>query len=292
MKPAVGFGNAQGRVLWDEKPASGIQVQLCETVSFMGGCQGKTYSARTDKDGNYTIDKVPPGDYGLAVRVFDTDDMIYPTDGLLTAAKYHVNKGETLDIRATNLFKSDLQVASPRAGEVVKTGLPTLSWKPYPDAATYDITVSAKGGGASQDLKTSDTHIVPESSLLNGKFSFEVSARNANGVKIAQTSADSPFEVTGQVGSSKVILDSPHTDQAVSGSGLVFKWGKHPLANGYQIYLNAANSTQAILAFEKVDGTSYTMTQTLPHGQYFWSVNALKDGEKIAASDLQSFRVK
>lgn len=146
--------------------------------------------------------------------------------------------------------------------------------------------------GATQNITTADTKIVPESPLLNGTFSFEVTARNANGVKIAETRAGSPFQVVGQTGSSKVMLDSPHTDQAVAGSGLVFKWQKHPLANGYQIYLNADKSTQAILAFEKVDGTSYTMGKTLAPGLYFWSVNALKDGEKIAASDLQSFRVK
>lgn len=292
VKPPAGFGNAQGRVLWNEKPASGIKVQLCQSVSFIGGCTGKTYAGKTDKDGNYTIDKVPPGDYGLAVQVFDTDMFVYPTNGVLSAAKYTITNGETLDIRATNLFKLDLQTVSPKVGETVKTGSPILTWKPYPDAATYKIRLSAKGGGDSQELETAGTKVAPETPLLNGSFAFEVTALNANGVKIAETREDTSFQVTGQTGSAKVLLDFPRTDQAVAGSGLVFKWQKHPLANGYQIYLNAEKTTQAILAFEKVDGLSYPLTQTLSPGLYFWSVNAMRDGKKIAASDLQSFRVK
>ena len=292
VKPPAGFGNAQGRVLWNEQPAANIRVQLCETVSFISGCGGKTYAAKTDKDGNYTIDKVPPGDYGLAVQIFDTDGFVYPTDGILSAAKYHVNDGETLDIRATNLFKTDLQTIAPRAGETVKTAAPVLRWNPYPSATTYDVTLSPKDGGETQTLKTSDTHITPETPLLNGKFAFEVTARNANGVKIAETRAASPFQVTGQSGSSKVALDAPHPDQTVAGSGLVFKWQKNPLATGYQIYLNEEKGAQAVLAFEKVDGTSYPLSQTLPPGLYFWSITATKDGKKIAASELQSFRVK
>src|SRR5687767_435553 len=58
VKPAAGFGNAQGRVLWNEKPAAGVAVQLCEKISFIGGCSGKTYAAKTDSQGNYTVDKV------------------------------------------------------------------------------------------------------------------------------------------------------------------------------------------------------------------------------------------
>ena len=293
VSPPSGFGNAQGRVLWNEKPASGIRVQLCQTVSFIGGCSGKTYAAKTDKDGNYTIDKVPPGDYGLAVQVFDTDTFVYPTDGMISAAKYKVENGQTLDIRATNLFKTDVQTLSPRVGEVVKTGSPMLSWKPYSNAAKYEIRLTPKGsGGESQNLQTASTQIAPETPLLNGDYSFDVTARNANGVKIAETRDAATFKVTGQSSSSKVKLDFPVADSQVAGSGLVFKWQPHPLADGYQIYLNGKDATTAILSFEKIAQPEYKLAQNLPPNTYFWSVNALRGGKQIASSDLQSFKVQ
>ena len=296
VKPPAGMGNAQGRVLWNEKPAVGVEVKLCQDISFINGCGGKTFSAKTDKDGNYTIDAVKPGDYGLAVRVFNTDNFVYPTSGNLTAAKYHVEAGKTLDIRATNLFKTDLQTLSPKAGEVVKISQPKLTWKPYPNAATYEVTLAGKGS-ESQTFKTAATSGTPETPLLNGPYDLKIVARNANDIKIAQTSSATPFKVTGQAGSSQVTLLTPAPDAAVGGTGIKFSWKPHPVANGYQIYLNPASTNAGaskgpILAFEKIDGTTYTLAQTLPHGQYFWSITATHDGQKVAASDLVPFRVK
>jgi hypothetical protein len=41
-----------GKVLYNSKPVENIEVKLCETFSqFLGGCSGKTYTARTDKGG-------------------------------------------------------------------------------------------------------------------------------------------------------------------------------------------------------------------------------------------------
>ncbi|MEP6708433.1 MAG: hypothetical protein ABJC05_12980, partial [Pyrinomonadaceae bacterium] len=64
VKPAPGTGNVQGKVLYNNKPAENIKVQLCETFSrFLGGCGGQIYTARTDKDGEYVITNVPPKSY-------------------------------------------------------------------------------------------------------------------------------------------------------------------------------------------------------------------------------------
>ena len=84
VKPAPGTGNVQGKVLFNSKPAENIEVKLCETFNrFLGGCGGKTYTARTDKDGEYVITNVPPKEYeGLLARVFDTDLFIFATTGI------------------------------------------------------------------------------------------------------------------------------------------------------------------------------------------------------------------
>src|SRR4026208_2379292 len=64
VKPAPGTGNVQGKVLFNGKPVENIEVKLCETFNrFLGGCGGKTYTARTDKDGDYVITNVPPKVY-------------------------------------------------------------------------------------------------------------------------------------------------------------------------------------------------------------------------------------
>ncbi|MGH9967717.1 MAG: hypothetical protein ACREBG_07755 [Pyrinomonadaceae bacterium] len=112
IKPAPGTGNVQGKVLYNGKPVENIEVKLCETFSrFLGGCGGKSYQARTDKDGEYVIANVEPKVYeGLLARVFDTDSYIFATSGIggLGTTKYEVSADKTLFVSPTNLFKRDL----------------------------------------------------------------------------------------------------------------------------------------------------------------------------------------
>ena len=59
VKPAPGTGNVQGKVLYNGKPVENIEVKLCEKFNqFLGGCDGKTFTARTDKGGEYVITNV------------------------------------------------------------------------------------------------------------------------------------------------------------------------------------------------------------------------------------------
>ena len=94
VKPAPGTGNVQGKVLYNGKPVEGIEAKLCEKFNqFLGGCTGKTYTAKSDAAGEYVITDVPPMTYeGLMVRVFDTDSYVFATTGLagLSSAKYDV----------------------------------------------------------------------------------------------------------------------------------------------------------------------------------------------------------
>ena len=293
VTPAKGFGNAQGRVLFDGKPAANIEVRLCESINFISGCAGKTFRAKTDKEGNYTIDKVEPGEYALAVQIFETDSFLYPTTGILSASKFVVEEGKTLDIRATNLWKTDLVALSPKAGEDVKSGAPKLSWKAHPSAAQYEIRLAPKNsGGEAQTLKTSANFVKPETPLLNGDYTWSVETTNASGTKIAETRAPIPFKISGQAGSSVVELETPKLGATIGGAGVKLAWKKHPLADGYQVYLNKVGGTNAILSFENVSETSYSLSENLEAGEYFWSVNAQKGGKKIAASELQRFKVQ
>src|SRR6476659_2298325 len=120
VKPAPGTGNVQGKVLYNNAPVENIEVKLCETFSrFVGGCSGKTYTAKTDKDGDYVVANVEPKEYeALTVRVFDTDSYIFATTGIagLSAAKYSVVADKTLFVAPTHLFKVDLKTVNPKAG--------------------------------------------------------------------------------------------------------------------------------------------------------------------------------
>src|SRR6266511_4168083 len=84
VKPAPGKGNVQGKVFYNSKPVENIEVKLCETFNqYLGGCSGKTYTAMTDKDGEYVITDVEPKVYeGLLARVFDTESFIFATTGI------------------------------------------------------------------------------------------------------------------------------------------------------------------------------------------------------------------
>src|SRR6267142_5268268 len=145
VKPAPGTGNVQGKVLFNGKPVENIEVKLCETFNrFLGGCSGKTFTARTDKDGEYVITNVPPKEYeGLLARVFDTDSYIFATTGIagISANKYEVSADKTLFVSPTNLYKGDLKILNPKAGAKVSAQNLELKWEPYPDAAYYKFSV-------------------------------------------------------------------------------------------------------------------------------------------------------
>ena len=124
-----------------------IEVKLCETFNrFLGGCSGKVYTAKTDKDGDYVITNVPPQTYEtLLARVFDTDSSIFATSGIagISAAKYEVTADKTLFVTTTHLFKSDLKLLTPKAAEKVKSQGLEIKWDSYPDAAYYKFSINA-----------------------------------------------------------------------------------------------------------------------------------------------------
>src|SRR5262245_66635130 len=117
VKPAPGTGNVQGKVLYNSAPVENIEVKLCETFSrFMSGCGGKTYTAKTDKDGDFLIANVEPKEYqGLTVRIFDTDSYVFATTGIagISSAKYEFRADKTLFVKPTHLLKADLQPVNP-----------------------------------------------------------------------------------------------------------------------------------------------------------------------------------
>jgi hypothetical protein len=202
VKPAPGTGNVQGKVLFNGKPVENIEVKLCETFSrFVGGCGGKIYTARTDKDGDYVITNVPPKVYeGLMARVFDTDSFIFATTGIggLSASKYEVIADKTLFASPTNLFKGDLKILNPKAGSKVSAQNLELKWEPYPDAAYYKFSIypdeiSVTSPYVNERVDGASFSVTKP--LEKGTYRWQVSAYNSADKKLAESSDDIKFTI-------------------------------------------------------------------------------------------------
>jgi hypothetical protein len=202
-KPAPGKGNVQGKVLYNGKPAEGIEVKLAEKFSrFLGGASGATFTAKTDSNGEYLIKNVPPKVYeGLLVKVFDSDYYVFATSGILQTAKYRIEPDQTYFAPDTQLFKHDLKLVTPKAGSKVAPGNIEVKWQPYPDAAYYKFSIhadSSSGAKTEYDYigkRVEEPAYVLDKPLSPGTYSCAVEAYNGNDVKLAESSSDIKFTV-------------------------------------------------------------------------------------------------
>ena len=203
VKPAPGTGNVQGKVLYDGKPAENIEVKLCAQFNqFFGGCGGKTYTARTDKGGEYVITNVEPAVYeGLLARVFDTDSYIFATTGIagLNSHKYEVTADKTLFVSPTHLFKSDLKLLNPKAGAKVSAQNLELKWDAYPGAAYYKFSVYPEEMSVTSPYvgeRVEGTSFAVDKPLPKGTYRWQVEAYNGADQKLSESSRDIKFTIT------------------------------------------------------------------------------------------------
>lgn len=204
-KPAAGKSNVQGKVFYNEQPAENIEVKLCEKFNqYIGGCGGETFTARTDKDGEYLIKNVPPRLYeGLVVRVFNTNFYVFATSGIVQAAKYKIDADQTFFAPNTNLFKNDLKLLSPKAGSKIEANNIEVKWNPYPDAAYYKLNIYADtSSGAKPEYDYIGKRVEGDSFVLDkplspGNYTCKVEAYNGNDIKLSESSGDIQFTVKG-----------------------------------------------------------------------------------------------
>lgn len=201
-KPAAGKANVQGKVLYNEKPVEGVEVKLCEKFNnFVGGCDGENFKTKTDANGEYLFADVAAGVYeGLLVRVFETKNYIFATQGIgISSAKYKIEADKTFFAPETNLFKDDLKLQNPKNNAKVEAGVLEVKWDAYPDAAYYKLSVSPKEYDADSSVseeRIEATNYKIEKSLKGGEYTLRLSAYNANDVKLSDVD-DAKFTVTG-----------------------------------------------------------------------------------------------
>ena len=201
VKPAVGTGNVQGKVLYNSKPAENIEVKLCQTFNrFLGGCGGQIFTARTDKDGEYVVTNVKPGVYeALTARVFDTDAYVFATTGIgISAAKYEIVADKTLFINPINLFKSDLKTISPKAGAKVSAQNLELKWEVYPDATYYKFSIYPEDSSVTSpyvNQRVEATSFSLDKPLQHGEYRWQVEAFNSADRKLSESADDIKFTI-------------------------------------------------------------------------------------------------
>lgn len=201
VKPASGTGNVQGKVLYNGKPVENIDVRLCETFNrFLGGCSGKTYTAKTDKDGEYVITNVPPKEYeALTVRIFDTDGYVFATTSFgISATKYNVEADKTLFVDPTNLFKADLKLTDPKAGSTINGEAVEFKWDAYPDAAYYKLTLTPDEHLSESryvNQRVEGTSFKAPKALEKGSYRWKVEAFNSADKKLSESADDISFNV-------------------------------------------------------------------------------------------------
>lgn len=204
-KPAPGTGNVQGKALYNERPAAGVEVKLCQKFNqYFGGCGGQTYTSKTDDAGEYLIKGVPPGVYeGLIVKVFATNYYVFATSGIVSAAKYKIEDGQTFFAPDANLFKNDLKLTSPKAGAKTAAANIEVKWEPYPEAAYYKFSIFADTStGAKTEYDYINKRVDGQSYVLDkplspGTYTCKVEAYNGNDTKLSQSASDIKFTVTG-----------------------------------------------------------------------------------------------
>jgi hypothetical protein len=187
---------------YNSQPAENIEVKLCEEFSqFIGGCDGKTYTARTDENGEYVITNVEPKVYAaLLARVFDTDSYIFAASGIagISATEYEVSADKTLFISPTHLFKDDLRVLNPPAGATASAQNLELSWEPYPDAAYYKFSIYPEDVSVTSpyyDERIEATSFSVDKPLQAGTYRWQVEAYNDADEKLAESSSDIKFRI-------------------------------------------------------------------------------------------------
>lgn len=203
VKPAPGTGNVQGKVLFNGKPVENIEVKLCEKFNqFFGGCDGKTFTARTDKDGEYVITNVEPKVYeGLLARVFDTDSYIFAASGIggLDTKKYEVTADKTLFVSPTNLFKSDLKTLNPKAGAKVSAQNLELRWESYPGAVYYKFSIYPEDFSVTSPYvneRVEGTSFSIDKPMQKGSYRWQVEAYNDANQKLSESDKDTKFTIT------------------------------------------------------------------------------------------------
>lgn len=294
--PEGGKGNVFGEIRWNGTGAPDLEVLLCADFSSFSGCGGEEFLTTTDADGQYLFEDVDPGVYALSVRVFDSDDWLYISSGILSSAEFEVEAGKTLTIGRQNIFKLDVKAQEPRNGGKVAGAEVVLDWLEYPNADYYKVSLYPDEGDAILlDKRTNESTISADLLPVSCGYRWRVEAFNSERIKIAEMAEQFDFVVDSLEGSCQLAIQEPADGAEIRGEGIVLDWDDSPVAVTYKILMwndddpNKAN----VLDFVQVNESSYRFDQTLEPARYVWSVTAYDEsGDKVGGTEIFDFTVR
>jgi hypothetical protein len=273
--PQAGEAVIWGMVMWNGQPVAGAEVEIGSGITiYIGGSGTKlnepVFKTTTDSQGYYIFDDVTPGGYVRRVKAFGT--WYYP-DGEYYYQKTQVDADQTVSKSIYHIIKEDLILNTPADKTDVSYDDVTLTWQAYPEAHYYRVELKPENQSAFDISHTTDTTYTHPEPLLNGKYTWAISAYNQSGQKIAESS-DRNLTIIGAAYSIYVEIVYPADDAIVSGIDLNLEWQPYPGAAYYKVYVAISGGGGTIVSFVKVTDTSYTIPQTLEPAEYYWVIYA------------------
>lgn len=296
--PADGKGNVFGEIRWNGSGVPDLEVALCGEFSTFSGCGGTPLTATTDEKGQYLFKDVDPGVYALSVKVFDTDDWLYISNGIFSSIDFEVTAGKTLTIGYQDIFKLDLMLLAPGNGSTVAGDKVLLDWNEYqnPQAAYYRVSLYPDEGDAIVfDRRVEESSYEEELLPVSCGYRWSVEAYNEARVKISESPEPFTFVVDSLPGSCQLVIQAPSDGAEIRGNNILLDWDDSPLAASYKILMwndDDPNRTN-VLDFFEVNESSYEIPGLLTPARYVWSVSAYDEaGNKIGATEIYDFVVR
>ncbi len=294
--PSEGKGNVFGEIRWNGKGAAGLELLLCADFSSFSGCGEEQFTTMTDENGRYLFADIKPGIYALSVRVFDSNDWLYISSGILSSADFEVEAGETLIIDIQDIFKLDLNAIAPSNGDKITKAEVQLDWEDYEDASYYKVTLHPEEGDAILvDKRVNESNITVDLLPVSCGYRWHVEAFSSERLKIAEMAEQFDFVVDKLEGACLLTIEEPTDGAEIRGDNIILNWADSPAAVTYKILMwNDDDPDRAnVLDFEVVNESSYRFDQTLEPARYVWSVDAFDEhGDKIGGTDIFDFTVR
>ena len=296
--PSDGKGNVFGEIRWNGSGVADLEVALCHDFSTFSGCSGTPLTTITDEKGQYLFADVDPGVYALSVKVFETDDWLYISNGIFSSIDFEVSAGKALTIGYQDIFKLDLKLLEPGDATTVAGEEVLLDWSEYenPQAAYYKVSLYPDEGDAIVfDRRVEESSYRVDLLPVSCGYRWSVEAYSEGRIKISESPEPFTFVVDSLPGSCQLAIQEPADGAEIPGDNILLDWDDSPLAASYKILMwndDDPNRTN-VLDFFEVNESSYEIPGLLIPARYVWSVSAYdKDGDKIGATEIYDFFVR
>jgi Tol biopolymer transport system component len=309
--PLAGSSNLIGRVVANDQPVTDTEVRLC----INDGCSLVERTTATDSLGWFVFVNLPASKYTVQVKSFNPESRMWfsfyslPEDFRTTYYPYYRGPNpvqiqlvadNTMNLGDMHVYKPDLKPISPANAEEVSLRNPTLTWDAYPGAAYYGLYFGISRYAGEKTFYTNLPDVAEKvignsytinRSLPNCQYGWKVDAYDEYGIKISEFVNDgNTFMMVNQISSCTLTMKTPSNEATLKpGEKIEFTWDG--LAPFFILQINALESQRGYSSADQrvidpviVTGTSYTLQEGLPVGEYVWGVNAFEGDHQVAGS--------